>query len=357
MPHLVIARSVSAEPMGAQSYQAHVASRAAAALADASGPGESWRVDDVSVSSLRSPLAADRRLPMGRLLKASPRLRRLAGRAVYRRGAVVHRMNLELPPAPVDVITLHDLVAWQYPDEAPPVPAAAAEARAAAAVVCVSQYTAAEAVEALGIEAPHVVPNGVDPAFFDAEPLEADELARLGVEGTYVLTAGGASERKNLDTLAAAWPLVRRARPDVTLVLAGPPHPRRTELFAGVDGVRLVGRVAADVLPRLYAGAAAVAVPSRHEGFGLPALEAMAAGVPVVAADRAALPEVVGDAGILVEPERGPLAEALVDVLDQVRGGGAEVADLVARARRRARGFTWERSAAGHAAVWRSVAD
>lgn len=261
-------------------------------------------------------------------------------------------MNLELPPAPgADVITVHDVVAWRFPDESPPVPAAIEEARRADAVICVSEFSAREAVELLGISDPHVVHNGVDDRFFDAPMLDPDARRSLGLPDAYVLHAGGASHRKNLEALAAAWPLVRRERPDLELVLAGPPHRRRTELFAGMSGIRLVGRLPDEVMPGVVASAAVVVVPSLYEGFGLPALEAMAANVPVVAARTSSLPEVVGDAGILVEPTGAGIAGGLLDATRGDADGG-----LVRAARERAGEFTWERSAEEHARIWSSLA-
>lgn len=348
MPRLTIASTVTALPMGAQVYEEQIASRASTALA-AHG---AWRVDRMLVRSLRSDLQGTHRLPMGWLSKASAGARRGVGRALYPADAVVHRTNLELPPSPYrDVVTIHDVVAWLFPDESAPVPAAAEEARRAAAVICVSAFSAAEAVDLLGISDPHVVHNGVDPRYFAAEPMHGDELRALGVEGPYVLTAGGVSRRKNLEGLAEAWPRIRAARPDLTLVLAGPEHPKRTALFGSLDGVRLIGRVGDDKITGLYAAAAAVVVPSLHEGFGLPALEGMAAGVPVVASRRSALPEVVGDGGVLVDPTPEGLAEGVLFAVSR----DPEVARLAARGRERAADFTWERSAAGHAAVWASV--
>jgi glycosyltransferase involved in cell wall biosynthesis len=334
--------------MGAQVYEEQVAGRAAAALARHG----TWEVGRMVVRSLRSSLPGDRRLPMGFLAGASPRSRLAVGRMLYPRDSVVHRMGLELPPSPhLDVITLHDVVAWRFPDESAPVPAAAEEARRAAAVICVSEFSAGEAVDLLGIDPPHVVHNGVDPRYLDATPLTPAQLADLGITGPYILTAGGVSRRKNLEGLAEAWPLIHRARPDLTLVLAGPEHPKRTALFGTLPGVRLLGRVPDETITGLYAAASAVLVPSLHEGFGLPALEGMAAGVPVVAARTSALPEVVGDGGILVEPT----AEELVEGTLWAVTGHSDVAATAARGRARAAEFTWERSAAGHAAVWAAV--
>ena len=334
--------------MGAQAYQRQVMSRAAGALA-ASGP---WRVREMVVRSLRSSLTGTRRLPLGAVTRASPRVRREVGRLLYAGDTVSHRMNLELPPAPDgDVITLHDVVAWRFPDESAPVPAAAEEARRAAAVICVSAFSAQEAVDLLGIRDPHIVHNGVDVRFFDAPAIGASERAAFGIGSEYVLHAGGAGQRKNLEALAEAWPRVARERPGLQLVLCGPPHPRRTALFAGLPAVLLPGRVADEVMPGLVAGAACVVVPSLYEGFGLPVLEAMAANVPVVAADTSSLPEVAGSAGIIVAPTPQGIADGLL----LATSDDASIASLVQAGRRRASEFTWERSAREHARVWASV--
>ncbi|GAA1988072.1 glycosyltransferase family 1 protein [Isoptericola halotolerans] len=345
-PVLTLASFASALPMGPQAYEENVARRAQAAVGDA------VRVRRALVRTLRSDLPGTARLPGAVLRGTVPGSRRAAGRWLYRGAAVVHRMGLSMPPAPVpEVVTVHDTVAWRYPDEAAPEPYAAEETRRAEAVIAVSQFSADDIAERFGLDRVHVVHNGVDAQYFDVAPAAPADLAAAGVRGRYVLHAGGATARKNLEGLADAWPSVRAAVPDVRLVMCGPPAARRDRLFGALDGVVRLGRVPDGVLPGLMAAADAVVVPSLHEGFGLPALEAMACGVPVVAADRAALPEVCGGAAWLVEPDGPGLADGLVHVLE----GGAGVADRVAAGRDRAATFTWEASAAGHARVWRSL--
>lgn len=337
--------------MGAQAYQERVTARATAALDEVS-PDAHWRTRRLVIRSLRSSLPGNRRLPLGFLAEASPRVRREAGRVLFGRDTVSHRMNLELPPSPhADVVTLHDIVAWRFDDESPPVAAAADELRAAAQVICVSAFTANEAAELLKIDDARVVHNGVDDRFFGANPLTMQARRDLGVVDRYVLHSGGASRRKNLDALAAAWPRVRRERPDLSLMLTGPEHPRRTALFAGMEGVVMTGRVADVDMPAIIAGATTVVIPSLYEGFGLPALEAMAAGVPVVAADTSALPEVIGTAGILVPPT----ADGVMDGLLASTSADSALDGLIEAGRERAGLFTWDRCAREHAAVWASL--
>ncbi|WP_407358485.1 glycosyltransferase family 4 protein [Microbacterium sp. LTA6] len=347
---LSISTIMTDTPMGAQVYQREITSRAEAALAEVSP--RPWTVRELDFRSFRSSLAGNRRLPLGRVAAAPAAVRRAIGRVLYQGDAVSHRMALELPPSPhVDVATLHDVVAWRFADESAPVRAAAEELRRSAAVICVSAFTASEAVDLLGIRDPHVIPNGVDVRYFDAAPLDAASRRALGLEAPYVLHAGGAALRKNLAALADAWPRVHRERPDLLLAMAGPPHPQRTALFAGMPGVRLLGMLPDETMPGLVAAATTVVVPSLYEGFGLPVLEAMAAGVTVVAANTSSLPEVAAGHAIIVEPGAASIATGILDATSDdpalgalVRGGRAHAAD-----------YTWDRSALAHARVWNSL--
>ncbi len=342
---LALATLAVGQPMGQQVYEQELAQRAPLEL------GAGWDVVQIAVRTLRSPLPGTVRVPSRLLIAASPPVRRAAGRVIYRGHDVVHRFDLRLPPAPSpEVLTIHDVVSWRFADEGRPPSDAAATARRAAVVICPSQFSADEVASELGVARPVAIHNGVDRRVFGTTPLAAQGLETLGIRPPFILHAGGCTQRKNLAGLAAAWALVRAARPDATLVLMGPPDERRNQLFDPLAGTVRTGRVDDATVRGVMAAAAVVVVPSTYEGFGLPALEAMAVGVPVVAAARSSLPEVCGDAAYLVEPDGPALAEGLIAALD----GGPDAAAMIERGRLRAETFTWEASAAAHAALWRS---
>jgi glycosyltransferase involved in cell wall biosynthesis len=175
---------------------------------------------------------------------------------------------------------------------------------------------------------------------------------RYGLRGRYVFNVGGLDTRKNLPALIEAMALIRpRLNDPVALVIAGashsgnplvfPPLEPVIQKFDMTESVVLPGRITETEKIALYQGASLYVTPSSHEGFGLTALEAMACGAPVIAANRTSLPEVVGDAGLLVDPVPAALANAILSVLDNQ--------DLAARLSRRgqdrAATFTWRRTA------------
>ena len=306
------------------------------------------------LAGLRSSTPHARRYPIGRLATASYRSARRYGALAYRTRGMVHRFDLRLPPYPgVEILTIHDLPPFRFDDEGE-LPASAAQgARDASAVIAPSEFAAAEVTELLALDPSRVsvVPNGVGVEFGTAIPPDRDLLAAIGIASQrYVLHTGGATKRKNLGALAAAWRAVADREPDVGLCLVGPRDPRRDEAFRGLSRVHIVDHQPPAVIARLMAGAAAVVVPSRYEGFGLPALEAMASGVPVVASNAGALPEVCGDAALLVDPEPAPLGEAIIAVL-------SPDSPIAARLRQagpaRAARFSWDTAAVAYLDIYR----
>jgi glycosyltransferase involved in cell wall biosynthesis len=279
------------------------------------------------------------RLQEWRMAVALPRLlRRL-------RPALAHFQHV-LPPALVvpAVVTIHDLsfaldpalmARWDRLLFRILVPRAARRARR---VLTVSERTARDVRELYGVPAERIVvaPNGVDPAF---RPGDADGGSRSG--GGYALFVGAIQRRK--DPLAA---LAAARAAGLELVAAGPAKDEALAAELRGRGAIVRGYVTKEELARLYREAACLVLPSRFEGFGLPVLEAMASGTPVVATDEPALAEVAGGAAVLVAD--GQLA-------DGIRRAVAERGRLRAAGLERARAFSWRETARQVADVYRAV--
>jgi glycosyltransferase involved in cell wall biosynthesis len=233
---------------------------------------------------------------------ALPALARRTGAAV-----VFSPANLAPLACPRNVLVMHDAAVLREPDAYSRAYVlwhrwfGLAAARRALAVITVSEFSRGELVSLAGLDAArvHVVPGGVSERFNPGVDHER-VTTKLGLSRPYVLTIATADRRKNLASLSVA--ARRLADEGIDLVWAGDDRPYFSASGA-VPGLRSVGYVDDADLPGLYAGARAFVLPSRYEGFGLTCLEAMACGVPVVAANRAALPETCGDAALLVDPD------------------------------------------------------
>lgn len=270
-------------------------------------------------------------------------------------------------PCPV-VLTIHDLLFIGYAGQRRPLydatmtRVARLYARRAAAIVADSEYSKRAIVARLGLAPAKVtvIPVALG-AEFRPEPLTDAVKLRYGIASPYILYVGNFMPHKNLPRLLSAYAgLPGPLRAGHALVLAGGGRAGRPALEAlaarlGVaERVMFPGLVDDRDLPALYAGAAVFVLPSLEEGFGLPALEAMACGAPVVASNRGALPEVVGDAALTVDPE----AEAeIVDALARVLSDAALARDLAGRGRARAPLFSSERTAERVVALLRGVSE
>jgi glycosyltransferase involved in cell wall biosynthesis len=267
------------------------------------------------------------------------------------------------------VLTLHDLIPLQDPATISRSAAAywrlvlPRAAKRADAIVTGSEFTRREILEYFDFPADRVItiPHGVERHFVPVTDPEA--LARVSrrhrLPRRFVLFVGIASPRKNLDRLVRAFGAVPDGdRGDAELLFAGPEGWSNEALDATIaaspvaDRIRRLGVVAEEDLAALYSLATVVANLSSREGFGLPALEALACGAPLVCADRTSFPEVVGDAALLVDPDD---ERAVAAALAATLVGGPEVDARRTRGLTRAREFTWERSAAATREVYRRV--
>lgn len=295
-----------------------------------------------------------------------------APRAARRDGIQVFHSPCSVGPLRLpcsQVMTVHDAVALTMPSQYGAVDRlyfrlfSVVAARRSRIVVVPSAAAREEIARAYRIPAARlrVIPEAAALRFRPVPPAEqAAVLARYGLRAPYILFVGADVPRKNVPRLLEAYAAARRdARIDAPLVLIGPPHPatrasRQTAQRLGLGSdLRRLDWVPDDDLPALYSAATCLAYPSLAEGFGLPILEAMACGTPVLTSTCSAMPEVAGDAAVLVDP-RSPeaMAAGLVRLLTEP--GLRE--ELRARGLAWARGFTWERAARATEAVYREAA-
>jgi len=277
---------------------------------------------------------------------------------------LVFAPNFLPPPTAVDrlVVTVHDLAFRLFPGTAPGrtlrwLHRAEQGFHRARRIIAVSDCTKGDLLATYGIpdDRVEVIPHGVDHEVFRPPPPGSSGSMgpRLGVEGPYLLFLGGIEPRKNLPTLLRAYArLPENVRPALILAGSGVPwNPEgRDQLEAALrdlpghaaDRVVVTGYVPESEKVHLLQGAAALVYPSLYEGFGLPVLEAMACGTPVLTSNASALPEVAGDAALLVDPRN---TDAIEEGMEKLLTNQ----DLRARLREaglaRAQGFTWDETA------------
>jgi glycosyltransferase involved in cell wall biosynthesis len=317
------------------------------------------------VLSFRAHLPQDwNRLPVpaGVALRTWGRWGRPRARRWLRAADVVHGTNFVAPPTGLPtVVTVHDCSLVTRPDLVNAVvrrfvPVLRRSIAAGAWVHTPSAYVADQVRELFGTERVRAIHHGPPaPPVPLGPPLP-------GVDGRpYILAVATREPRKNLPRLVDAFGLLHAEQPDVALVLLGAPGPDQPQVDAAIarlpraaaEAVLLTDWVPDDQRTTALAAATVLAYPSIDEGFGLPLLEAMQVGVPVVAAAAGAIPEVAGDAALLVPPED---TEALATALARAVGDRATRDGLVAAGRERVAAFSWQRAAASLVALYGDAA-
>ncbi len=263
------------------------------------------------------------------------------------------------------VVTMHDLAFLAHPE------AHSADSllyyanvfrtlRNAARVIAVSEFTRHEILNRISIAPERVttIYEAVDPAYHPRSKTECDRVrTRLEVPDSYFLIVGTIEARKNLERLLAAYALLPRTdRP--CLVFAGGRGYHYDRVLEAVqahrleDQVRFLGFVNDDDLPMLYTGAQCLLYPSRYEGFGLPILEAMACGCPVLTSNHGSMAEVAGNAAILVDPNS---TEAIADGIETLMRDSVLRERMVAEGHSRVKEFSWRSTAEQTLAVYREA--
>ena len=255
------------------------------------------------------------------------------------------------------VVTIHDLGHRRFPEAYPPDTlrylswSTDHNVRTATHLIADSEATRDDILRYYPMDSSRVtvVYPGVDPAYHPVTGRDERNavLERYGIDGDYLLYVGTLQPRKNVERLVAAYGLLRETgRLEARLVLVGRKGWLPDGILQAVQASRapimMTGYVPPEDMPALYSGAMALVLPSLFEGFGLPALEAMACGTPVIAANASSLPEVVGDAGILVDPlDVDDLARGILRIASSP-GLRRELGD---RGLERAQRFTWQAAA------------
>jgi glycosyltransferase involved in cell wall biosynthesis len=238
-------------------------------------------------------------------------------------------------------------------------------AREAAQVIALSDYARDDIIATYNIAPERITAIPLSAADHFKPAVNEEELQRVrqtyGIEGEYILSVGAIQPRKNLGRLVAAYARLRRAKPEgklPKLVLAGKCAWLYDETLRAIkelqvtDSVILTGYVPEGDLPALYSGALCLIYPSYFEGFGLPPLEAMKCGTPVIAGNRTSLPEVVGDAGILVDPFD---VDAIAAAVERVVSDSNLRATLSVKGLARAKLFDWRETARQTLAVYQKA--
>ena len=273
------------------------------------------------------------------------------------------------------VVTVHDVIPLAVPEYG-----GSAQMRAylrlvgrtvkrAALILTDSEYSKGDIVRLLGVHPDRIrvtllaASDELRPAGTPAERESVEAtLARHGLTNPFVLNVGGHDLRKRLPQLIRGFAKALPSLPGTwDLVITGRPHTGNSVLYPNLapiirelgvqDRVKLTGFVSEEDKRNLYRACDIFVFPSAYEGFGLDPLEAMACGAPVISSNRTSLPEVVGDAGLLIDPEPDDIAAAIVRVLREPELR----ADLAALSLRRAAMFSWDRTAAQTLAAYRDV--
>jgi glycosyltransferase involved in cell wall biosynthesis len=264
---------------------------------------------------------------------------------------IFHSPHFVLPlvgPCPL-LVTLHDLIPFRYPPRNPigwlyMMALHGYAARVSERILTVSEASKAQVISVLDCEPDRVVvtPNGIDERFFSSGHAATQW-------GRYFLYVGNDKPHKNLPRLVSAFQFVRRRIPSISLVLVGAPFDR----YRNLDGVVCAGRVDDETLAAAYRGAVALVMVSLEEGFGMPALEAMACGTPAIVSRASALVEVTGEAALHVDAHS---VEAIADAMLRIEGDDGLRATLSQEGVARARHYTWRRCAELTRAVYREIA-
>ena len=280
-----------------------------------------------------------------------------------------HSPDFTLPPVrgKPTVLTIHDLAFMVTPECAYPTLRAyltevvPRSARRASRIIAVSEQTRLDLIERVGIspERITVVSEAAGVEFRPAEDSHAarDVVRRLGIDGPYILSVGTLDPRKNYVRLLEAYAILRGAGVPHRLVIAGAPGWLFDPIFTRLDQLRLRDHVIflrpdEQGLLALYQSASVCVFPTLYEGFGIPPLEALACGAPVACSSAASLPEVVGDAALLFDPEN---MEELAHCVQRLLEDAALVTTLRERGLQRATHFSWQRAAAETLEVYGQV--